>query len=113
MLQCTVLSRVRACNTRVGRCLQRRRAIQSQSVSHILSDTQAGQSVKAQGWVKTVRKQKQNAFVEVNDGSSFENLQVVLPATEVEGYVHRATMIEVRVSFVSELMDNSGITDWS
>lgn len=37
-----------------------------------------GQSITVKGWVKTVRKQKTFAFVEVNDGSTLSNLQVIL-----------------------------------
>ncbi len=36
-----------------------------------------GQEHTVKGWVKTVRAQKNLAFIEVNDGSSFNNLQVV------------------------------------
>ena len=36
-----------------------------------------GQEHTVKGWIKTVRAQKNLAFIEVNDGSSFNNLQVV------------------------------------
>ena len=36
------------------------------------------QTVSIQGWVRTVRKQKTLAFVEVNDGSSLSGIQCVL-----------------------------------
>jgi asparaginyl-tRNA synthetase len=35
--------------------------------------------VAIKGWVRTVRKQKTLAFVEVNDGSSLSGIQCVLP----------------------------------
>lgn len=38
------------------------------------------QSCKVCGWVKTVRVQKSFAFLEINDGSIFTNLQIVLDA---------------------------------
>jgi asparaginyl-tRNA synthetase len=37
-----------------------------------------GQEITIKGWVKTVRTQKSITFVEVNDGSSFGNLQVII-----------------------------------
>nr|XP_034971870.1 probable asparagine--tRNA ligase, mitochondrial [Zootoca vivipara] len=37
----------------------------------------AGQDIKVQGWVRSVRSQKGVLFLHMNDGSSLENLQVV------------------------------------
>ena len=34
------------------------------------------------GWVKTSRESKNIAFLEVNDGSCFKNLQVILEASK-------------------------------
>jgi asparaginyl-tRNA synthetase len=44
-----------------------------------------GQEITVKGWVKTVRAQKTFSFVEVNDGSTLSNLQVVVEAT-LPGY---------------------------
>lgn len=44
-----------------------------------------GQEVTIKGWAKTVRAQKTNTFVEINDGSCFSNMQVVIDPT-IEGY---------------------------
>ena len=40
--------------------------------------------VSVKGWVRTVRKQKTLAFVEVNDGSSLSGIQCVLPFDEID-----------------------------
>ena len=40
--------------------------------------------VAVKGWVRTVRKQKTLAFVEVNDGSSLAGIQCVLPFDEID-----------------------------
>ena len=40
--------------------------------------------VSIKGWVRTVRKQKTLAFVEVNDGSSMSGIQCVLPFDDVD-----------------------------
>lgn len=40
--------------------------------------------VSIKGWVRTVRKQKTLAFVEVNDGSSMSGIQCVLPFDAID-----------------------------
>ncbi|MBD2006644.1 MULTISPECIES: asparagine--tRNA ligase [Cyanophyceae] len=44
----------------------------------ILGNGQPEESVTVQGWVRTKRESKEFAFLEVNDGSSMANLQIVL-----------------------------------
>ena len=44
-----------------------------------------GQEHIVKGWVKTVRNQKNMTFIELNDGSCFPNLQVLLEST-LDGY---------------------------
>ena len=40
--------------------------------------------ISIKGWVRTVRKQKTLAFVEVNDGSSLSGIQCVLPFDDLD-----------------------------
>ncbi len=47
-------------------------------IAEILRQGKAGDRVIIQGWVRTKRELKSFAFIEVNDGSSLANLQVVL-----------------------------------
>jgi len=55
-------------------------------IAHVLSNSQAGEVVNVRGWVRTRRDSKQGfSFVEVNDGSSFNGLQIVIDA-DVAGY---------------------------
>ena len=42
--------------------------------------------VRVDGWVRTMRESKAFAFVELNDGSYFKNLQVVLEADKLDNY---------------------------
>ncbi|RLN58718.1 hypothetical protein BBJ29_001574 [Phytophthora kernoviae] len=44
-----------------------------------------GARVAIGGWVKSVRKHKSVSFVNVNDGSCLGELQITLPAEEIEG----------------------------
>lgn len=47
-------------------------------IRDILSQGKAGTSLTARGWVKTRRDSKEVHFVQLNDGSSFQDLQVVI-----------------------------------
>lgn len=42
------------------------------------------EDISIKGWVRTVRKQKTLAFVEVNDGSSLSGIQCVLPFDDLD-----------------------------
>eukprot|EP00742_Colponemidia_sp_Colp-10_P006364 GILJ01006821.1.p1 GENE.GILJ01006821.1~~GILJ01006821.1.p1 ORF type:complete len:445 (+),score=58.38 GILJ01006821.1:57-1391(+) len=44
-----------------------------------------GSAVRVQGWVKTVRVQKQAAFVELTDGSMYGGIQIVASPADVAG----------------------------
>lgn len=44
-----------------------------------------GQPIELQGWVRTNRKSKNVAFIELNDGSTFSNVQVVY-GNDMEGF---------------------------
>ena len=44
------------------------------------------QQITVCGWLRTVRDSKSIGFLELNDGSSFRNLQVVLEAGKVENF---------------------------
>nr|ACQ58754.1 Probable asparaginyl-tRNA synthetase, mitochondrial precursor [Anoplopoma fimbria] len=46
-------------------------------VSEAVSGAELGANVKVQGWIRSVRPQKANLFLHVNDGSSLQSLQVV------------------------------------
>ena len=49
-------------------------------------DTLGGQEVTVCGWAKTIRDMKTFGFIELNDGSCFRNLQVVMSAEELANY---------------------------
>ncbi|MFB2807292.1 asparagine--tRNA ligase [Microcystis sp. BLCC-F209] len=50
-------------------------------IKEIFQTGQPDQSVTVQGWVRTKRELKEFTFLEVNDGSSLANLQVILEPT--------------------------------
>ena len=45
-----------------------------------------GMTVTVGGWAKTIRDLKTFGFIELNDGSCFRNLQVVMSADELHNY---------------------------
>ena len=50
------------------------------------SETLSGKEVTVGGWARTIRDMKNFGFVELNDGSCFKNLQVVMETAAVENY---------------------------
>ena len=49
-------------------------------------ETLNGQTVTVAGWARTIRDMKTFGFIELNDGSCFKNLQVVLDAAALPNY---------------------------
>ena len=68
-----------------------------------------GKTVEVKGWVRTVRKQKTFSFVEVNDGSTLSNFQVVLDESipDYEKIVDQLST-GVSVSITGELSQSPG-----
>ena len=50
------------------------------------SEQYSGKEVVVMGWAKTIRDMKTFGFIELNDGSCFRNLQVVMDANEISNY---------------------------
>jgi len=77
----------RRCFSSLGPCRQHTQARNSfrqlpRTISHLLDDGNASldSEVAVSGWVRSIRKQKAVAFVSVNDGSSVDSMQVVVPS---------------------------------
>ena len=49
-------------------------------------ETLSGKEVTVGGWARTIRDMKNFGFIELNDGSCFKNLQVVMEAGTLENY---------------------------
>ena len=58
------------------------------SIAAIFADQEAlgGQTVTVCGWARTIRDMKTFGFIELNDGSCFKNLQVVMDANVLDNY---------------------------
>ena len=63
---------------------------------------EARAGVKVSGWVRTMRESKAFAFVELNDGSYFKNLQIVLEADKLENYHELTKKIGVGAAIEAE-----------
>ena len=57
-------------------------------IAAVFADGEAlsGQTVTVGGWVRTIRDLKGFGFIELNDGSCFRNLQVVMESAALENY---------------------------
>ena len=57
-------------------------------IAAIFADQEAlsGKEVTVCGWARTIRDMKTFGFIELNDGSCFKNLQVVMSAEELDNY---------------------------
>jgi asparaginyl-tRNA synthetase len=68
-----------------------------------------GQTITVSGWVRTVRDQKAFAFIEINDGSTLGNLQIVVDAT-LAGYAEKLAALSTgaSLSVTGELIASPG-----
>ncbi len=73
------------------------------------SHTLLGQEVTIKGWVRTVRNQKTFAFIEVNDGSTLSNFQVIANA-DLPGYSKTIDSLSTgaAVSITGTLVESPG-----
>lgn len=62
--------------------------------------------VEAYGWVKTRRDSKGVHFVQINDGSCFDDLQVVIPADTIEEQTLKRITIGTCVRFSGTLVES-------
>ncbi|KAF5304653.1 hypothetical protein FQR65_LT18847 [Abscondita terminalis] len=69
-----------AINKVVGRFYS---SIHVHPISSVLKGNVLDQQIQVKGWVKSLRKMKGTAFLDVNDGSCCDNLQVVLPVDKL------------------------------
>ena len=57
-------------------------------IAQIFADQEQfdGKEVTVRGWARTIRDMKTFGFIELNDGSCFKNLQVVMDAGALGNY---------------------------
>lgn len=55
-------------------------------IKSIFKTLPIGESITVSGWVRTVRVSKNFGFIELNDGSCFKNLQIVIEQDKLDNY---------------------------
>ncbi|XP_044747809.1 probable asparagine--tRNA ligase, mitochondrial [Coccinella septempunctata] len=55
-------------------------SLRKYNILKLLKEPEIGNQVEMKGWIANVRKQKQQIFLDLNDGSTPEKLQVVVPS---------------------------------
>ena len=74
------------------------------------TDTYGGGEVSVSGWVRTVRSSKNFGFIELNDGSFFKSVQVVIEADKLENYAELTKLnvgAAISVTGILELTPNA------
>ncbi len=74
----------------------------------LLRATQIGQDVVVKGWVRTRRDSKQVSFVALNDGSSINNIQIVVDADKFNADTLRRITTGACLSVVGLLVESQG-----
>ena len=76
-------------------------------IADILEREHAGDEVLVQGWVRTRRSSKNVSFIQVSDGSTLRDIQVVVDETVPEALVESLTT-GCSISVVGTLVDSPG-----
>jgi len=79
-------------------------------IKHVLTSDAIGEPVKVAGWVRTRRDSKGGfSFLEINDGSSFSGIQVVVPG-ELDNYESEVLQLTIGSAVVieGELVESPG-----
>lgn len=74
-------------------------------IKTLLATSPAGQSVKAEGWVRTFRN---NQFISINDGSTIQNLQAVVALNSIDEQTLKRITTGACISVTGELIASLG-----
>ena len=67
-----------------------------------------GQEVQAKGWVRTKRGNKEIAFIALNDGSTINNIQIVVDKTRIEESVLSKVTTGACICATGKLVESVG-----
>ncbi|WP_425392735.1 asparagine--tRNA ligase [Ekhidna sp.] len=82
--------------------------IRRTKIRQILKDGKSGEELCVKGWVRTKRESKNVAFVALNDGSTINNLQLVLDVSKVDEQVLRTITTGASISATGKLAESQG-----
>ena len=77
-------------------------------IKDLLAQEHAGGQVLVQGWVRTRRSSRNVSFVQINDGSTLRDLQVVVEETSPDYALVQSLTTGCSVSVTGELVDSLG-----
>ena len=73
------------------------------------AEQKTGQAVTVSGWIKTQRDSGSIGFIELNDGSTFKNLQVVLEEHKVPNFKEVAKLgVGAALSVTGTVVESPG-----
>ena len=98
----------RSVNRRVHNPHQERSAMQRTRIVDILNRDRAGEDVLIQGWVKTRRSSKNLSFIQLNDGSTLNDIQVVVPDNHADYDTIQSLNTGCSVKVVGTLVESPG-----
>ena len=73
-----------------------------------LLKAQAGQTVLAKGWVRTKRGNKNVAFIALNDGSTINNIQIVVDKTAIDESILAKVTTGASIKVIGNLVESMG-----
>jgi asparaginyl-tRNA synthetase len=77
-------------------------------IKQILSEGKSGEELCVKGWVRTKRESKNVAFVALNDGSTINNLQLVLDVEKTDEDILRKIATGASLSVIGKLAESQG-----
>ncbi|MCT4613288.1 MAG: asparagine--tRNA ligase [Marinifilaceae bacterium] len=77
-------------------------------IKEILNSKEIGAEVNVKGWVRNKRGNKQVNFVALNDGSTINNLQVVVDVPNFDEEIIKKITVGAAVSFNGKLVESQG-----
>lgn len=78
------------------------------TIKEILNKAEIGKVVTAKGWVKTKRQSKNVAFIALNDGSTINNIQIVIDYNDIPGEKLLKIGSGACISVKGELVESQG-----
>ncbi len=77
-------------------------------IKSLLQSTDVGSEVVVQGWVRTKRGSKNVAFIALNDGSTINNIQIVVDVDDISEVILEKVNTGAALSVVGELIESAG-----
>ncbi|PJB59385.1 MAG: asparagine--tRNA ligase, partial [Bacteroidetes bacterium CG_4_9_14_3_um_filter_41_19] len=77
-------------------------------INELLKSTEAGREINVKGWVRTKRGSKNVSFIALNDGSTINNIQVVVEMSEENDKLLERIHTGAALSVDGLLIESSG-----